>query len=231
MLAYLLAPENITFAIALGLLATLGAIQAVSLLLGAEVFGFLQSWVGQLGEPGHGGAHVDVGHGGDVSVSHHTPSFGEAVLSLLGVGKVPFIFTFLSFLFVYACIGYNVQWVVGSASGTLWPLWLASLVAFALSLPVLRLVNEVLGRVVPRDESYAVSEDSFIGKLAVVTIGTVTFERTSEAKLTDEFGRTHYVQVVSDEAGQSFREGTEVVLVGRRGSFFTVVGTGGLLSE
>lgn len=238
MLAYLLAPENFTFAIALGLLCVIGGVQAVSLILGAEVFGFLQNWVGHIGDHGHlpgdvgQGVHVDVGHGGgELSLDHHTPSFGEAALSLLGVGKVPFIFTFLTFLFGYSCIGYNLQWLIGSLSGSLWPFWLASLAAFALNLPVLRLGNEALARVIPRDESYAVSEESFVGKLAVIVIGTVTFERSSEAKLTDDHGRTHYVQVVADEPSESFSQGAEVVLVGKRGSLFTVVGTRGLLSE
>lgn len=204
MIGYLLAPENVTFALAAGLLALMGVVQVLSFLFGFEPMSGVDDWLDGLG--------------GDAA-----PTFGEAFLSLIGVGKVPVIFSLLLFLFSYACVGYGVQWVVGSLGSSLWPAWLASPVAFVISLPVLRGGNEVLAKLFPRDESYAVSEESFIGKLAVITIGTVTCERSAEAKLEDEHGRTQYVQVVADGEGESFGAGEEVVIVGKRGSAFTVV--------
>lgn len=207
LLDYLLAPENLTFALASGLLALVGVVQILSFIFGFGVFDGLDDWFG-----------------GDVDLSFdHTPTFGEALLSLLGVGKVPVAFTFLFFLFSYASFGYGLQWIVGTVTADLWPAWLASIIAFIATLPTVRLGNELLAKVIPTDESLAVSEDSFVGKLATITIGTVTYERSAEAKLEDEHGRTHYVQVLSDSPEDTFRSGEEVVIVGRRRNQFTVV--------
>lgn len=215
-LDYLLAPENVTFALAAGLLAVISVLQVASFLLGFAPLSGVDDWLG-----------------GDLDLSvDHTPTFGEALLSLIGVGKVPVVFSFLFFLFAYACIGYGLQWVIGALGFGLWPAWLASLAAFVVSLPVLRGGNEVLGKLIPGDESLAVSEATFIGKLAVVTLGTATYRRSAEAKLEDDHGRTQYVQVVSDLEEESFRAGEEVVIVGKRGSEFTVVrGPAALLLE
>lgn len=215
-LDYLLASQNLPFAVAAGLLGLIGTLQVVSFAVGWAPLAGLDDWLG-----------------GEMSFDlDHAPTFGEAFLSILGMGKVPVIFSFLFFLFAFTSCGYGLQWVVGTASGELWPAWLAGPLAFVGSLPVLRVGNAVLAAVVPLDESQAVSEASFVGKLAVITLGTVTHERSAEARLQDDHGRAHYVQVVADAAGESFRAGEEVVIVGQRGSLFTVVrGPAALLLE
>lgn len=216
LLEYLLAPENFTFALAGGLLALVAVAQILSFLFGFAPLSGLDDWLGgELSfEPGA------------------TPTFGEVLLSFLGVGKVPVVFSFLLLLFGYASVGYGLQWVVGTTSGALWPAWLASPIAFVLTLPILRVGNALLERALPMDESSAVSEASYVGKLAVITLGRVTYERSAEARLEDDHGKTHYVQVVADVAGEVFDAGEEVVIVGRRGSAFTVVrGPAALLLE
>lgn len=216
MLDYLLAPENITFALAAGLLALVSVLQIVSFGLGLEPLSGLDDWLGTE-------LALDM---------DHPPTFGEALLSLLGVGKVPVVFSFLLFLFGYASVGYGLQWGVAVSWGALWPVWLASPVAFVVTLPLVRWGNGVLAKVVPMDETTAVSENTFVGKLAVITVGTMTHARSAEVRLEDEHGRTHYVQAVSDTEGETFRAGEEVVIVGRRGSEFTVVrGPAALLLE
>lgn len=216
MLDYLLASQNLPFAVAGGLLGLIGVLQVISFALGWAPLAGLDDWLG-----------------GDLSLDlDHAPTFGEAFLSILGVGKVPVVFSFLFFLFAFTSLGYGLQWVVGTASGELWPAWLAGPLALGGSLPVLRVGNGLLAKVVPLDESQAVSDTTFVGKLAVITLGTVTHERSAEARLQDDLGRTHYVQVVADTAGETFRGGEEVIIVGQRGSLFTVVrGPAALLLE
>lgn len=207
MLDYFLAPENVPFAIVAGLFGLLSALQIVSFFLGLQALSGLDDWLSTE-------LSFDV---------DHVPTFGEALLSVLGLGKVPAAFSLLFFLFGYASAGYGLQWGVAAIAGSPWPAWLAGSVAFVLTLPLLRVANELLAKVVPMDESYAVSENSFVGKLAVVTIGTMTHERSAEVRLEDEHGRRHYVQAVADTAGETFRGGDEVVIVGRQGSVFSVV--------
>ncbi|NLE84807.1 MAG: YqiJ family protein [Myxococcales bacterium] len=216
MLDYFLAPENVPFAVVAGLFGLMSVLQIVSFILGLEALSGLDDWLS---------AELSF----DVD---HVPTFGEALLSLLGIGKVPAAFSILFFLFGFASVGYGLQWGVATLSGSLWPSWLAGPVAFVFTLPLLRAANGVLAKVVPMDESFAVSENTFVGKLAVVTIGTMTHERSAEVRLEDEHGRHHYVQAVADAAGETFRAGDEVVIVGRQGSVFTVVrGPAALLLE
>ncbi len=237
MLSYLLLPENVTFALALGLLLILGSIQLVSFLVGTELFGSLDDAFG-----GHGGPDIDLDGDVDVHASldgdvaadgntalaeaahHAAPTLGESLVSLLGLGKVPFIFSFLFFLFAYSAFGYNAQLLLIDLGLGPAPVWLGSLGAFVMSLPLLRAGNELMARVIPKDETTAVSEQTFVGKLARLTIGTATHARFTEARLEDEHGHTHLVQVFADEEGQSFTAGDQVVIVGRRGNQFTVVG-------
>jgi hypothetical protein len=73
---------------------------------------------------------------------------------------------------------------------------------------------------VPRDETTAVSEDSLVGRVAVITLGVASSAAPAEGRVRDEHGQTHYVMVEPDIAGESFSAGSEVLLVKRAGARF-----------
>lgn len=204
---HLVATYNAPFAIALAVFGMFGALQVIGFLLGSEWFSFMDDWL------------PDVDAGGDLGAD---AGLGGA-LSLLYVGRVPFAITLLAWLFAFAALGYNLQLaliVLGLAPmGAGW----AALLSFTASLPVIAAANRALARVLPSDETRAISEDDLVGLSGEVTLGTVTSERASEAKFRDRHGSTHYVQVVSDEAGESFARGEQVLIVGRSGHLYTVV--------
>jgi hypothetical protein len=212
-LSHLWAPENAPFAWALGIFLGVGILQVIAFFLGAHLFSALDHALP--------GADLDLDAGPDPAL----PGFLESASSVLGLGKVPIVISVLILLFAFAFVGYNLQLVLSlTPVGALAP-GVAAAVSFVGSLPLLRLGNEVIARILPQEESLAVSEASFIGKIAVITLGTVTRERSSEARLLDEHGRTHYVHVVADEPGAEFHAGEEVILVGRDGPRFLVVGS------
>lgn len=79
-------------------------------------------------------------------------------------------------------------------------------------------------KVLPKDETAAVSVESFVGRVATIVIGTATHLRATEAKLVGPEGKIHYLQVVADVQEQSFSKGEEVLVVGRRSEgVFTVI--------
>ena len=101
---------------------------------------------------------------------------------------------------------------------------LASGASFAATMPCLRVGNSILEKVLPKDESSVVSVKSFVGRIATVMIGTVTNERSAEAKVIGPNGKPHYIQVVADNEGKTFKQGDHVLIVGRRSeSVFTVI--------
>ena len=71
-----------------------------------------------------------------------------------------------------------------------------------------------------RDETESVSEKTFIGRIAVVTLGKARVGSPAQAKLRDQHGQTHYVMVEPDQPGEEFPAGTDVLLVRQVGAVF-----------
>ena len=83
------------------------------------------------------------------------------------------------FLMGFAIGGLVLQWAVaGLVGGPLSP-FIASVLAAASAVPVVRVLGGLIARYVPRDESLAVSEDSFIGRVARLTAESDALARPS----------------------------------------------------
>ena len=203
MIDNILAPENSVFAIALGLFLLIFLIQALSFIIGLEPFSFLDGLLPD--------APVDL----DVPDAHPV-GFMDSIMSMLKLGKVPFVFTFIFFLFSFSLIGlYGQQGLVAFGMPRL-PWYIASPIALVVTIPVLRFGNAIMARVLPKDETYSISSDTFVGRMATITIGTATFDTPAEAKLQGPDKKTHYVRAVADEEGKSFKQGDRVLIVSKR---------------
>lgn len=146
--AHFLAADNVVFLVALGLFLVLGVLQVVSFVLGASIFSFVDHHLPD--------ADLDVG----------APTSGfEAFLSFLGLGKVPFAISMFLFLFLFSCVGFNLQLVLAATSIGRLSALPASLVALVVTLPLLRWVSSGVARILPKDESLSVSEETFMGKI------------------------------------------------------------------
>ncbi|MFP4351278.1 MAG: OB-fold-containig protein [Puniceicoccaceae bacterium] len=226
MFSHYIAPENLPFAIALGLFFLIGAVQMLSLLTGVSLFGWIDDLLPdfegadfdlpEAGADGWGGA--DTGPGG--ADSHGWPL---EVFAWLNFGRVPFIISFLLLLFLFAFFGYNLQLVLARSGAGLLPAVVAAPAAFALSILPLKWGNRLLGHVLPGDETSAVSRHSFVGRVATITIGEATHERSAEAKLKGPLGRTHYIMVRADREDRRFPQGESVLIVGKEDGCFTCI--------
>ena len=193
----LFSAANAPFLIALALMLAIGALEVMALVIGASVF-----------------EHVD-----DFFTAHFDVETGDGLiaqsLGWLHVGRAPMLVLIVLFLGGFAVIGLVEQWLCASTLGFQLPSVLAMLGALVLTLPFVRTTGGLIARHVPRDETTAVSEDSFVGRVAVITGAAATFGEPSEAKLTDEHGQSHYILLEPDDENTTLDRGETVLIVSR----------------
>lgn len=211
-MSFLLASENLPFIVALAVMVVIALMEGTSLFLGAGITHVFDNLIPSIDLDG-----IDAP---EVSNTSGMTRF----LGWLRIGKVPILITLIVLLTVFGLAGLILQSVVsGMTGGRLLPSYLAVVPAALITLPLLRVSHGVLARLMPKDETYAVSEETFVGRVAAVTGGTATAERGAEARLQDEFGRDHYVMVKPDNEGETFPPGTSVLLVAKQGVFFRAI--------
>jgi hypothetical protein len=189
MLDFLLAPENLPFAVALLLMLGIGAIEAAGL--------------------GASSAHLEVQADAD----------GHA-LGWLGFGQVPLLVVLVVLLALFGLIGLALQQLAAALFGEPVSPWLAAPVAFLAALPLLGMSARALARIMPGDETTAVSLDSLVGKRAEILVGTARRGAPAKARVRDAYGQTHYVMVEPNDDGGAVRQGETVLLVRREGGIF-----------
>lgn len=194
----LVAPQTWPFGAALAVMVGLAIIEGAGLLLATHPSGWVEDLL-----PDHPDA--------------------DGVLGWLHVGKVPLLVLFILFLAGFALAGYVVQATVHSFTGALLPAWLASLPAILAGISSLRGIGGLIARVVPRDESTAISEQDLVGRAGVVVAGIARAGFAAQAKVRDTYGRNHYVMVEPDVEGQTFGEGVSIVLVRKAGARFRCI--------
>jgi hypothetical protein len=191
-----LAPESAPYLIATLVLLSIAALEGVALLVGMSASHWLDSLLPH--------------HGDDLDgVS------ADSWLGWLHVGRVPLLVLVVVFLSAFAVIGFAANIVVHSLFGVFIPALLGAPAAFIAALPVVRATGRVLSRVLPRDQSSAVSLDSLVGRIAVVMGGTAKMGYPAQAKVTTEFGQAIYVLVEPDHAETTFGASEQVLLVKR----------------
>ncbi|MEM9174935.1 MAG: YqiJ family protein [Myxococcota bacterium] len=214
----LLAPQNVAFSIALAVMLGIAAIEGVMTLFGAGLSGVLDSLVGDFD------LDADVDLDGDAGVDA-VPGSGLMTYTLgwLRVGKVPMLVLLVIFLTAFGLSGLALQEAVRDVTGGFLPGSLAWIPAFGVAIPSVRLFGGWIARIIPKDETSAVSARTFVGRVATVTLGTAAEGEPTQARLADEHGRSHYVMVEPDLATDRFETGEQVLLVRQDGARFRVI--------
>ncbi len=148
---------------------------------------------------------------------------GASALSWLNVGRLPLLMLIVVFLFAFGVTGLVGQRIVFGATGATAPIYLAVPAAFLLALPVTRTFSRFIARIMPRDETTAVSRDSLIGRVAVIVTGEARERHAAQARVRDEHGQAHYVMVEPDNTGDVFVQGASLVLVRRAGATYYAI--------
>lgn len=170
------------------------------------------------------GLGADFGLEVDVDV----PGLDEAAsswhfLDWLGLGRVPYVISLAAFLLCFGLLGLLAQDLQLELVGHALPWPLVAVGCAVLVLPAVRWLNFGLGRLWPKDETSAVSAQSFIGREAVIVLGEMTADAPAQIKLRDEHGATHHVLAVADTSGETFAAGDHLLVVGRRGALYTTI--------
>jgi hypothetical protein len=138
-------------------------------------------------------------------------------LAWLYVGTVPVLMVFIVFLTIFGLIGLFAQHFLRAMLGAALPAIVAAPIVAVACLPVVRACTGGLARMLPRDETSAVDAATFVGRTAVITGGAARAGLPAQARLTDQFGTTHYVLVEPEDAEDTFPTGSLVLLLRQTG--------------
>ena len=197
----LLEPHNLPFAVAFGMMAAALVLQLAG--LGIDAGGDLDL------------ADVDGESGGLPEASA-----GLAILTLLGLGKVPLMVWLMVFLFVFGLVGLGLQAFADELTGA--PLYpsLAAIIAGIAALPLTSGLVRPLGRIMPQDETSAVGLDSLVGRRGQIAIGTAARGSPARTTVRDRHGHAHHIMLEPHEDGSEIEAGDEVLVVRREGQVF-----------
>jgi Protein of unknown function (DUF1449) len=165
----------------------------------------------------------------DSDMDGEVDGFGTAdgLLSFLGLGRLPLMIWLALLLLCFMIIGYAGQQIISGMTGGMLPAGLAALGAGAAAIPLTAILARPIGRIMPKDETTAVSIDSLVGRFATIDNGTATPGNPARAKVKDVFGHIHNVMVEPDNDGQRFAPGEKLLLVRREGDVFKAISQGG----
>ena len=205
-------PALFPFTLAAAVMAGLVVVEAISLLLGQSLSGMVD---GALGHDGGGGDLVTTADA-DGAVSP------AALMSWINLGRVPFLILLILGLAVFALAGFILQ---GLAAALLAPLPALPAVglAAAATLPALRVSTRALARLIPRDESYAVTADDLVGTTAEVTLGPLDQGLPGQVRARDRHDNVHFLRARAAADASPMATGTRVLLVDRVDAVFVAV--------
>ncbi len=214
------APQNWPFIVALGVMLGLALLETLIFLLGGSLFGFVDDL---LPDSLDGDVDVDVAAEADLSAPSASSGMLEQVLGWFAVGRVPFLVIVIALLTSFGLIGLTLQGVLRQMTGFPLPASLAAIPALVGASFTTRWLALRIARIIPKEETSAVSRDSFIGRVATVTLGSARSGEPTQARLTDSHGQAHYVMVEPDRASDVLVEGEHVLLVSRSNGVFRAI--------
>jgi hypothetical protein len=197
----LLAPDVRPFAIAAAIMIALGGIELVTMIVGFSI-------------------SEAVGHGIAADADSHDGLGG--LFLWINAGRLPLLILLILVLGVFSIEGFLLQGIAHTLGGTL-PVAIAVIAAGAGSLPVIRIASRTVARVIPRDESYAVSEADFVGKVGEVSVGPLDQGLPGRVRLKDVFGNWHTVAARASADSNPLPVGASVLLVDRDNRSFIAI--------
>ncbi|MEL7729792.1 OB-fold-containig protein [Citromicrobium bathyomarinum] len=146
--------------------------------------------------------------------------FLGGLLSLLGVGRVPFLIWLALLLFAFSLIGISLQALSVDLLGDVLHPALAAVLAGLFALPVTGAVSRPLGAILPRDRTSAVPLSSLVGRMAQIQIGTARAGSPARARVLDQFGQAHFVMVEPHDPSAELAAEEQVLLVRKEANTF-----------
>lgn len=201
------ASETAPFAVALGLTCAIAIIELAGLLLGAPPSAVVDSALPDF--------DADIG---EIELGPLSQT-----LSWFSFGKLPALVVIILFAASFGLIGFAGQEILRRAAGFALHPWLASVPAAIGAAYATRHLGLAIARIMPKEESDAVSTKAFVGRVATVFRGIARAGHPAEAKLTDIHGKTHYLLIEPDAGEADMPEGSEVVIIRQEGPVYRAI--------
>jgi hypothetical protein len=209
MIEFLLADINIGFAIALCSVFALAILEGAGMLIGLSMMNVLDHI-----------SPIDL----DIDVDTDLPTGGlTPLLGWLCLNRLPLLIWLILFLTCFGIAGYTINYLLLNNLTVSLSEYLVYGSSFIFSLYATHYIGQPLSRLLPKNESSAISNNSFTGLIATITIGTAKPESPAEASLTDNFNQKHYVLVTPDNDNEEFNQGQQVVLVEKKETFWLAI--------
>ncbi len=207
-LSFLIAPSSLPFSVALAIMGMIAVVEILGALIGIGFSGLLDGLFFEL----------------DADINPAETQLGTSNWwGWLYVGKVPVLIILVLFLTFFGLSGLLIQSLSHSVLSTTLPALLVSIPALLIAVIGVRFFAGLLVRMIPKDDTEAVNSNSFIGRVAVITLGTARSNSPAQAKLSDQYGQIHYVMVEPSNADDAFTTGTSVLLVKQEAATFRVI--------
>jgi len=144
-------------------------------------------------------------------------------LGWLGFGRLPLLILLVVALGVFALVGLAIQQAALAWWGGVLPARTAGAAATLIALPLTAAGSRALARILPTDETSAVSLDTLLGRRGRILLGAARAGSPARARVRDQHGQSHYVLVEPNLAGDTLREGAEILLVAREPGHFRAI--------
>jgi hypothetical protein len=178
--------EHMPFVGAMALVLLFTLVELAALLMGTSAWGWLNDVVPE-GMPG-------------------------GLLGWLHLGRTPFLALLVVFLTGFALTGLALNFACHALIGAGAPFLASVPLAFLAALFLVHLAGGHLVRLVPSEETYAVSHETLVGRIATM-LGNGSHDRPAQAKVADGKGHTLYVMVVPGKGIAALGRGAQVLLV------------------
>ncbi|MFT5660045.1 MAG: hypothetical protein ACI9TV_000679 [Sulfurimonas sp.] len=190
--------SNSIFTVALVLMLFISILEGITAILGFGISSFLETILPDL----------------DLELGSADASEGvlSKILSWLNYGKVPVLIIFVCFLTAFGLVGYSMQYMFYALTSSLLSQIIVVPIALIITFPFVRLFTSLLEKIMPKDETSALSQESFIGKVAVITLGKASYGLPAEGKIKDKYGQTHYFMIEPESQEIEFIQGEDVLL-------------------
>jgi hypothetical protein len=152
------------------------------------------------------------------SIDHFLPEAPDGALEWLHVGKVPMLVLILLFLLGFSLSGFAIQLLSMHWSAQFFPASIVVLPALIGGVVLVRTLGLVIGRLIPQDQTFAISDLALIGRLATISGGVAQVGYPAQARVRDQHGRLHYIQVEPEHGELPL--GTEVIITDKIGACY-----------
>lgn len=190
------------FAIALYALIALVLLQVLFFIIGADIFSIADELLPDVEVDAEAGLHK--------------------ALSFVGMGKVPTMVVVMAFLATFSTIGYSLQKLCYSITEAHLSVLLATIAAFIPSFIATGTIARAIGRILPAEETYAVSEKSLIGRKSTIISGEASYYLPADAIVIDAHQNHHNIYVKASSPEEVFYTGDEVTIVSKVEGFYIV---------